>query len=370
MVGWVCSVLLAVNPAVVVPLKEVEGHPTIELRLEGKGPFRFRFDTGSGADLIVNQDLATELGLEVIGARRIGDPNAPGAIAAQAVKVGRVALGGLMLGNVEAVSWKREMSGTADEPRGVVGLGLFGTRLVTLDYGRGELILESGDLPDPDGNSVLAASFAEGIPSVPIEVAGVAFRAHVDSGSTGFIGLPLGAAKQLPLGAPPVVVGRGRTASGDYAVFEAQLRGALRVGEITIDNPRVRFVDLPLANLGFDFLRSLVVTIDKKNQRVRLLRTGAPLRPSDTPRLGIVTDGLTSGRLPVARVATGSAAEAAGIVAGDQIVRLNGRVVATMSRYDTSRALQTRPLTIVLARNGRMLEITMPSGSPSNPSPE
>jgi predicted aspartyl protease len=349
----------------VIPLVEIAGHPSIELKFNGKGPYRLILDTGSGADLIVDQELADALGLKSTGTRRIGDPNTPEALEANVVKIGRVELSGLTLRNVDAISWKRQYMGVEDFPRGVVGLGLFGPRLLTLDYGRGALIVETGDLPQPDGKTVLTASFEDGIPSLPIDVAGVAYRAHLDSGSTGFVGLPQDAAAGLPLEAPPAIVGRARTASGDYTVSEARLQGALHLGAITLENPRLRFVNLPQANLGFDFLRALVVTVDRKNGRVRLVANGKPLEPTERPRLGIMTQGPKDGRLPVDHVAPGSPAAAAGVREGDQIVSLNGRAVAEMNRSDVSQAMMARPLAIALLRDGAPVELTVGA----NPAP-
>jgi predicted aspartyl protease len=345
--------------AFVVPLKESGGHPSIELRINGKGPYRLLFDTGSGADLIVDQGLAEQLGLKSTGTRRIGDPNTPEALEAKIVAVDRVDVGGLVLRNVDAISWEREYKGMADFPRGVVGLGLFGPRLVTLDYGRGELTVASGQLSEPDGRTVLAASFEDGIPSLMIDVAGAAFRAHLDSGSSGFVGLPLDAAKTLSLEAPPVQVGRARTASGDYAVLESRLRGSVRVGAIEIENPKVHFSNLPQANLGFDLLRSLIVTVDRKNARVRLVPTGKPLEPTERPRLGIMVHGLKDGRLPIERVVPGSLAEAAGVRVGDQIVSLNGRAVAEMSGSELGPAMMARPLVVALLRDGATVDVTI-----------
>jgi membrane-associated protease RseP (regulator of RpoE activity) len=238
---------------------------------------------------------------------------------------------------------------------------------VTLDYGRGELTVESGALPEPDGRSVLASSFEDGIPSIPIDVAGVAFRAHIDSGSSGFLGLPLDAAKTLPLEAPPVQVGRARTASGDYAVLESKLQGAVHLGGISIENPKVRFSGLPQANLGFDLIRSLVVTVDRANARVRLVSNGKPLEPTERPRLGIKALGPEDGRLPVGEVVPGSPAEAAGIRAGDKIERLNGRAVSEMSGPELGLAMMARPLTITLLRDGATVEVTVAAKGAANP---
>jgi predicted aspartyl protease len=360
--------LLAASTALagpaVIPLEMSAGRPSIDLKLDGKGPYRLLFDTGSGAELILDQGLADELALRSTGTRRIGDPNAPEAIEAKVVAVASVEAAGVSFGKIMAISWKRPGMGIADSPRGVVGLGLFGDKVLTLDYPGKKLIVEDGALPEPDGKTVLRATFEDGIPSLPIDVAGTPFRAHLDSGSTGFLGLPLDAAKTLPLEAPPVQIGRARTASGDYAVFEARLTGAVRIGSLGMDGPKLRFVDLPSANLGSDLLRTLVVSVDKKHGRVRLVSSGRPLEPTDRPRFGVITRGPKDGRLPVEGVAPGSPAETAGLRAGDEIVSLNGHDVQGMSAAQIGEAFLSRPLSIALDRAGETirLEIEAKSG--------
>jgi C-terminal processing protease CtpA/Prc len=96
---------------------------------------------------------------------------------------------------------------------------------------------------------------------------------------------------------------------------------------------------------------------------VRLATTGEPLEPSDRPRFGIMIQGSKDGRLPIDSVAPGSPAEAAGLRAGDQIARLNGRTVAEMSRYEISLALQARPLAISLVRDGEAIDVTVERNS-------
>ncbi len=272
--------------AVVVPLEFSAGRPSIELLIDGKGPYRLLFDTGSGAELVLDREVSDALGLKPTGTRRIGDPNSPAAIEARVVGVTRVEVGGLVIRDVQAITWDRHGMGPADVPQGVVGLSLFGARLVTLDYPAKKLILESGALPESDGRTVFKASFDDGIPSLPIDVAGTTLRAHLDSGSTGFIGLPNDLASKLPLDAPPVRVGRARTASGDYSVTEARLEGYLSVAGIVLERPKVHFVNLPIGNLGSDLLRSLIVTIDRKNERVRLVSSGRPIEASKRTRPG------------------------------------------------------------------------------------
>lgn len=356
-IGTLMAGSVAIAAPTVIPMELSVGRPSIEMKLNGKGPYKFLFDTGSGAELVLDQSLATELALTPTGTQRIGDPNSPEAIEAQVVNVASVAVADLSLTDVKGICWKREAMGISDFPRGVVGLGLFRDRVVTLDYPAKKMIVEAGALPEPDGRTVLKATFDDGIPSIPIDVAGTAFRAHLDSGSTGFLGLPAASAKTLPLEAAPVQVGRARTASGDYSVLEARLKGAVTIGGLGLDNPKLRFVDLPNANLGSDLLRTLVVSVDRKNERVRLVSSGKPLEPSDRPRLGVLTHGLKDGRLPVENVAPGSPAQAAGVRPGDEIVRLNGHTVADMSTAQLGEAMLSRPLVIALIRDGEPVEI-------------
>ena len=80
------------------------------------------------------------------------------------------------------------------------------------------------------------------------------------------------------------------------------------MGSLVIERPKLHFMALPSANLGSDLLRSLVVTVDRKNSRARLVSSGKPLELSERPRLGIMTHGPKDGRLPVEHVAPGSPA--------------------------------------------------------------
>ncbi len=356
--GVAASASEAIPEKVAVPLDLSMSRPAIEMKIGGKGPFKLLVDTGSGAELILDQDLADELGLKATGTKRIGDPNTPEAIEAKVSSVASVQVGALTIEDVEILSWKREAIGMKDVPRGVVGLGLFAPHPVTLDYPGSKLIVEPEPLPEADGKRVLVASFEDGIPSIPITVAGNLYRAHLDSGSSGFIGLPAAAADDLPLETPPVQVGRARTASGDYPVSEARLRGDVHIGDITLPQPKIRFIGLPVANLGSDLLRAMVVTIDRKNERVRLVATGK-LEPTDKPRFGVLSHGMKDGTFPVDDVAAGSAAEAAGLKAGDRIVRLNDRAVAEMSPFQLSQALLERPLVIALTRDGAPVQLTI-----------
>ena len=112
-----------------------------------------------------------------------------------------------------------------------------------------------------------------GVPAVEIVVNGQPTRVHIDSGSPAMVSLPLSAAKSLPLAEEPRVVGHGRTADGDFDVYAAPLNGEVRVGAIVLTNPRLDFVDVfPVGNIGYRFLKDLVITFDPASHRVSFVK--------------------------------------------------------------------------------------------------
>jgi hypothetical protein len=115
-----------------------------------------------------------------------------------------------------------------------------------------------------------------GIPAIEIDVNGQKSRVHIDSGSPAQVSLPRSAATSLALSEEPRVVGHGRTADGEFDVYAAPLHGEVRVGSIVLANPRLDFVDVfPIGNVGYRFLKDLVVTFDPASRRVRFAKAGA-----------------------------------------------------------------------------------------------
>jgi len=104
-----------------VPMGSMAGRPTIDVMIDGKGPFRFLVDTGAGTT-VINQDLANELGLAVVDTTRIGDPMNPNAIKADVVQVPTMTIGDAKFETFAAASWDRGYlirAGETNPPRGV-----------------------------------------------------------------------------------------------------------------------------------------------------------------------------------------------------------------------------------------------------------
>src|SRR5665213_925334 len=59
-------------------LEITHGKPFVMVTINGKGPFRFVIDTGTGGEAFVSSALALELGLPQIGQMRLSDPSGKG----------------------------------------------------------------------------------------------------------------------------------------------------------------------------------------------------------------------------------------------------------------------------------------------------
>lgn len=230
----------------------------VDAKVNGKGPFAFVIDTGAGGLMRVSPDLAKTLALEPIGEARAGDPSGKNLQSVAIVHVDSVQIGNATFGGIQA-SIGRE---------NVIGLGLFGRMLVTLDFPKKELRLGMGSLP-ASGPHIISYTNAHGIPQIDIDVAGVTMKADVDSGSPALLNIP--ASTQVPFNGELRVVGRGRTVSNEFEIKAGEVKGDAKIAGWTLTNPTVDVTDIfPVVNLGSRFLREHVVMFDLANQRLSI----------------------------------------------------------------------------------------------------
>jgi hypothetical protein len=245
--------------------------PVVEIKINGKGPFRFYLDTGAQG-CVLDQALADELKLPVIGKARVGSPGGKG-VPAKRVRLDRVEVGDAVLSTVPAVSFDRSGLGAAgkDMPRGVLSTAIFSGVLVTLDYPRSRMEIRRGELPAADGKRVFDYDGKRRLPRIRLSVAGQEVDVHLDSGSPGGIMLPLELAKRLPLAAKPVKVGRGKRVDQEVIIWGAKLKGVVKLGQYELMDPELRFQDIPGApgHVGYGFLRRFAVTLDARNHRLQ-----------------------------------------------------------------------------------------------------
>ena len=221
-----------------LPMTFAAGHvPVIEAKINGKGPFRFAVDTGFGGVIEISPELAKQFPPRID------------------VDIGTAHFGGI---DVPAGS-RRYL-----DVDGIIGLNFFSSLLVTFDYPKSRFGFRGGALPQ----DAMPYTTEHGVPTIEIDVNGKKFNVDVDSGSPAEVTLPLGAAKELTLAAQPQVLGHAQIGGRPFDVYGAPLQGMVRIADIVLTNPRLDFLDLSIGNLGFRFLKNLVVTFDPKNRRV------------------------------------------------------------------------------------------------------
>ena len=295
--------------------------PVVEAMVNGKGPYKFYFDTGASV-CVLHTGFAEELGMPKLGKTELGDHTQNARIPAERVRMDTIELGGIRFEAVPAVAFDRT-SLQGDTIRGVLGLPLFHQHLLTLDYGKGHLEISGATLPEK-GKGILEYE-ATPLPEFRIDVGGKPLTCHVDSGSPTGFALPASVAEALPHKTEPKVLGRARTVNSEFELFSVQVDATITMADMEFVDPDVLYNEiLPNALIGYQILQDLVVSIDQRSKRLRMLpaeKTAAPTGPAR--RLGVGL-GLRGEVLFVSQVMEGSAGEAAGLKTGDVLLEIDG----------------------------------------------
>ncbi len=258
----------------ILPLDSDASRPSIEFKINGKGPFLFVLDTGAQG-FVIDTDLAKELKLPVVGKAAMGDPSDPQAVEVDRVRIESIDLGGVSLTGVVADSWDMpEQVRLHLKGRGIFGLNMLSAFLVTFDYPSSKIVIENGALPASSDARVLPWRVeGDGLPTVKISIEGISFDAHIDSGSPRQITLPENVKGKFAYLEEPVVVGRGRTVNSEFEVWRGTIDGNGMLGLHVIENPEVHFVSMlnstGYANIGSSFLRNYIVEFDQTNGLIR-----------------------------------------------------------------------------------------------------
>ena len=273
-------------------MEVVHGKPYVMVTVNGKGPFRFIVDTGTGGDAMVTPELASQLGLPLAGEVRLNDPSGRGGQNAAIRKLDTLQVAGVDFYAVKAVEHALPFGDGSCQ--GMLGFPLFRDFLLTLDYVHGRMILAEGELM-PDGEkSVVPFRMPDGVPIARLRIGSRDVEAQIDSGGAG-LSLPERLIPQLRLSAEPSAFAKAESLSTRFEIKVARLASDVRLGDITLDRPWVEINPaFPLANFGSCALQHFTVTFDQENKLVRLEGphrrvtlgvTPAPLRLTNQPGL-------------------------------------------------------------------------------------
>jgi predicted aspartyl protease len=245
--------------------------PVIQIKVNGKGPYRFIVDSGA-AGTVIDQELADELKLPILGAAKLAGPGGGKGVSGKVVRVGELSFDEVRVSGLTAVSMELvSFLGEKDAPRGVLSGPMFRGYLLTFDYPRREVIIRKGELPAADRSEIFEYDAGHQLPTLRLSVAGEAIDVHLDTGSGGGIRLPARYAEKLQLMSKPVVVRASRTIDAKLKTTQARLKGDVRLGRYTLKNPDVWFIEKsPIGDIGYEVLKDYALTLDAKHRRIRL----------------------------------------------------------------------------------------------------
>lgn len=249
------------------PMEVTRGKPYVMVTVNGKGPFRFLIDTGTGGEAIVTPELASILQLPETGKIILNDPTGLGGQEAPLRTIDTLEVAGVEFYALKAAEHALLASdGSCD---GILGFPLFRGLLLTLDYPGRRLVLADGEL-DADGDtSVQPFRLKDSVPIADLTIGDLHVDALLDSGGAG-LSLPERLIPQLAFTSAPKLFGRAHSLSTLFDVKVAKLATDVQLGDIALDQPWIEINPaFPLANFGAVPMQHFVVTFDQDNQLVR-----------------------------------------------------------------------------------------------------
>lgn len=245
-------------------------HTFLNVKVNGKGPYRFLLDTGA-SDTSIDRALAEELRLPVTGKNAIGDPQNPSAIEAEDVSIATLEMGSITIRGAKALSYDLSKIFPKDAVRGVLGMPLFADKLLTIDYSRTLVSVMDGELPAANGKDVISYELLDGNFEITVGVNGKPYKILFDTGASSGFTFPMKLVPEFVLDSELREIGKARTVNNTFPVYGANLKGSVSLGGYVYESPAVSFNEvLPVATLGYQVLKDYVITIDQKNRRIQL----------------------------------------------------------------------------------------------------
>lgn len=170
-----------------VPIDLFEDHIFVDVRINGKGPFHFWFDTGGRN--IIDPTVAVAAGMHVFGETRLAMGIGSRAHEIAYAQADEVAIGGAKLTaqnfTVTQVGprsdyfsyWRNR------EVQGLIGYELPARFLTKIDYGKGQLVLGRAESTNASNDNAIALTFDSTIPVVKCSIRDVASECALDTGS-------------------------------------------------------------------------------------------------------------------------------------------------------------------------------------------
>jgi membrane-associated protease RseP (regulator of RpoE activity) len=356
------------------PFKLINNHIFADVKVNGKGPYQFIFDTG-GVNLLT-PPLTQKLGLAAEGHMQ-GNGAGSGHMDVQLVKVASLQLGDATIKDqIFAQIPLNSMSDIegVDMP-GMVGFETFRRFVTRIDYGARKMTLIKPEAFDPKtAGTPVTIKFNGNTIEAPATYDGVQGTFTIDTGnrSSVILNSPFVAAHSQFAkynDAPQAVTGWGIGGPTRSHVFRGH---DLVIGGQTIAAPVIQLSTATKGadadpsqsgNIGGGILKRFMVTLDYGHNTMYLkpvTQTVSDLDSFDRSGMWINrnTDGYT-----VVDVTKGGPSDAAGLKVGDEIVSVDGKPATSVPLYETRARLRNEaPGTVVkftVKRGGETKDIAV-----------
>jgi hypothetical protein len=242
-----------------VPVLGPPDLPLVEVRLNGKGPYRFLVDFGSNV-VIVRRAVADDAGLEIVLDREASD-----IVRAETLTLGAARFDDVWLGAYDEL-----------DVDGVLGYNLVMGTGVVLDYVNRTFRLGPLDLGEPDGKHTLSYEVWSRLPFIPARVGDHEFLLNLDTGAANRIVMPAAMADSLRLkSAPQPGPELINNQTGTVRNLVARLDDDIRFGDTRIHEPVVLFDPaVDDAWLGSAILTKSRIEMDTRRQVLRITTKG------------------------------------------------------------------------------------------------
>jgi hypothetical protein len=266
---------------IILPITYRNGaNPIIEVMVNGKGPYRFMFDTGGAGMARLDIRLFNEWGLKATDSIRAGDGSGQNDRWLPVVNLESIALQDYLITTPAALVRNYNTRAGSDLIDGVIGLGFFEQSLVEFDFEQSQLIIRKGKLTAGDKN-IVPIQVNDGVPLIPVLLGGKTIEANFDTGNTGGLTFHSSDIPNTLIEGEARVVGRAKTLSNTFEIKEAQLNVPVRIGDLVFDKPVIQINDLlPTANIGIRFAKQMKITVDITNKLMRIEKAAPKREPA------------------------------------------------------------------------------------------
>ncbi len=356
-----------------VPIQLVDNHVYLSVMLNGKGPYRFIFDTG-GANL-VDPAVAKEIGTAGTGSMQGGGAGS-GTESISFAKVNTLQVGDATVKDqLFFVAPVRAGFGitAGQQVDGLIGFEVLARFVTTFDYGANRVILAMPGAQPPAGSDIIPFVMDSKQPQFACSIDSIATQCSLDTGARDSITLMSPFVANHPQIVPAIVSAEGVNGFGFGGPAMGKLGRIARlgIGDYTLENIIADFSTqkegafaspFTAANVGGGIWKRVSLTLDYNTLKMALLPNDQFKDQDFYERAGLFLIN-RNGTITVFDSRPGTPAAQAGIVKGDTIATIDGKATSSMSLQDVRKLFSGAPGTALqvglTAKDGSKRTVTV-----------